>query len=1001
MKHIAQKRFGKKPVIAIALAAALVLFLVLSILITEALGEDDGDTTKKEPPEIIAGEATQNGMPLAYPAIESKTQIEFINIKKTIDDKISEFGFYYDKDEISHILYYVDSNGKALPYFPEIYYQDSSFVYSSLFETEAISGVSVTLVDYLCHALQSPYFEERIAFEKDDPEKQKALLKEFGLSEGKYTEISFSYKVVDGEDEKVINRTVKIGEKSVTGTGYYFTVTDNGEERPYIYSSISNYFEYALSNMTEFLKPMIIAPGLATDKGQGPYHTTGYYQWLNKIHDGSCERDEECARDGKCDTSSCTCEGGCSAITTVPDGETRVIAYVDTVSSSITRESAKYESTDYESAEIDLREYLRMLEKYSESGAVSSSYEKASYERIIKALVGKSLGEGRFSVTLASPKSIIDFSDKSSVKYDYVITSVEAIITDGTDITAPGTAVGDAYNLIKVAYTAKFGDKALYDGKTAYAVIDLGSAGLDAQTVSQLRAAEIGESINISFSVDYTKDNALKKSSKYVITEIIDIYDEEDKRISNINEKSKVGYRYEVWVDGVCIGSATYWLDLSKIEKGSEDVKIKNALLNKKVGPVSLEFDEHNAYYEYFLSFTSYKVDKIEYFLTSELVTAFRFQNNSERDPYYGESIYENLMDDEHKLYGLNSGVCETLVKILGGTSDETPTGTAAGLSGDDVVQVGLTPEVMDRYKLYTHTIYFELPRGILSKPPVEGEKVDPNAPEDVIFSERLGFTLYISEVDPETNMRYIASDLYDVVTRVPAEDFAFLKYDFESFWARRNLIMVDVLHIDYLGVEFHMSDYKGNYKFDVIQHATSNQVGISVTASGDCTSNKFIEFINDPDYSKYVNFEGGASLKDLYKFESGIESTDLEYLESLGESSFRDVMHMLYYVTYINLLSDDERAQAPSEDDLVMKMTLKLDPDAAPKSQDLYVYNFYRIDERRVRVSLHREDSDGDVRGLAVSDFYISSFAFKKIASGFISLLNAEQIDINEGYTD
>ena len=79
--------------------------------------------------------------------------------------------------------------------------------------------------------------------------------------------------------------------------------------------------------------------------------------------------------------------------------------------------------------------------------------------------------------------------------------------------------------------------------------------------------------------------------------------------------------------------------------------------------------------------------------------------------------------------------------------------------------------------------------------------------------------------------------------------------------------------------------------------------------------------------------------------------------------------------------------------------MTLKLDSNAAPKSQDLYVYKFYRIDDRRVRVSLHREDSDGDIRISAVSDFYISSFAFKKIASGFISLLNAEVIDINEGY--
>ena len=407
-------------------------------------------------------------------------------------------------------------------------------------------------------------------------------------------------------------------------------------------------------------------------------------------------------------------------------------------------------------------------------------------------------------------------------------------------------------------------------------------------------------------------------------------------------------------MDGISLGTATYWLDLSGIKNTSEDAQIKKALFGKKIGAVNIELDEQNAYYEYFLSFTTYGVDEIEYFVTGELVTAFKFLNYEDRDPYYGESIYENLMEDEHKLYGLNSGVCETLVKVLGGASHDSTstTGTGEGLFGDEVVEVGLTPEVLHKYKLYAHTIYFELPRGITTKPKLEGETVNSDDPESIIFNSALGFTLYVSEVDPETNMRYIASDLYDIVTRVPAEDFAFLNYDFESFWARRNLIMVDVAAIDYLGIEFHTSDYKGNYNFDVIQQS-GNHIGVVVGASGDeITSNKFVQFLSDPDYSKYVNYEGGVNLNDFYKFESDIEGVDISSLETLGESSFRDVMHMLYYVTYVNLLSDAERGEAPSEDDLVFKMTLKLDPDAAPKSQDLYVYKFYRIDDRRVRVS-------------------------------------------------
>ena len=288
-------------------------------------------------------------------------------------------------------------------------------------------------------------------------------------------------------------------------------------------------------------------------------------------------------------------------------------------------------------------------------------------------------------------------------------------------------------------------------------------------------------------------------------------------------------------------------------------------------------------------------------------------------------------------------------------------------------------------------------------KPTPDGEEYDPDALDDYIFNEYLGFTLYISEVDYETNTRYIASSLYDVVTRVPADDFVFLKYDFETFWARRNLILMDVEHIDYLSIEFHTTDYKGNYKFDVLQHATKDEIGVSVSASGECTTNKFIEFINDPDYAKYVDkINGGTSLKNLYKYESGIESTNISYMDSLGASSFRDVMHMLYYVTYVNLLTDEERAEAPAEDELVFRMILKIDSASANKvSPYEYVYEFYRVDDRRVRVSLYQRDMDGDIQVSAVSDFYISTFAYKKITSGFISLLNAELIDIDEGYKD
>ena len=100
--------------------------------------------------------------------------------------------------------------------------------------------------------------------------------------------------------------------------------------------------------------------------------------------------------------------------------------------------------------------------------------------------------------------------------------------------------------------------------------------------------------------------------------------------------------------------------------------------------------------------------------------------------------------------------------------------------------------------------------------------------------------------------------------------------------------------------------------------------------------------------------------------------------------------------------MTDEERAEAPSEDELVFRMVLKVDPESAKKvSPYEYVYEFYRVDDRRVRVSLYQRDMNGKTQVSAVSDFYISTFAYKKITSGFISLLNAELIDMDAGYKD
>ncbi len=1004
MKHITKSRIQKKYIIALVLTASLAVVLAASIIMTSLLS--NSSSTAPQPsvvPEVIAGEARQNGMAMAYPGVSTKLQIEFVAIKNSTGDSTREFGLLLMPGESYHTLFYVNSSGERLPYYPEICIEDPSFDYTDLFAVETGDGIGrYSLVDYLCSSIQMPYFDQRVAMDSD-PEKRAAQLAEFGLEDGKAKTIAVTYKSDAGD---TVNRIIKIGERSVTGTGYYFTVTDNGEERPYVYSSLNNYFGYAESYISEFLRPLLVSDGLAEDNGFGPFLTTGYYQWVGTLHDGGCECDKySCVCRGECDAQTCVCPDRDECRSTVVTEDSKVIAYTDTVFSVISENSEGdgYDSTGKKLIEINLSDYAEALSELRGKSGFLPNYESRNYERMLKALTGKTIGKQSEDIvlTLYNPEKLIDFADDETVRIDYTVTAVEALITDSGEISEIGVSAGTSYDAIKVTYTASVGGKA-QSAQPMHAVIDFTEAKLDASTVLALRGARIGDALNISFGVDYSASNAVQRSSKYVITEIIEIYDSEGRETEKADENSIVGYRYKVLIDGVEAGEATFWLDLSKVTDG-QDLKIKKALIGAKIGKVEMEFDEHASYYEYFFDFNTYVISEIDSFVTRELVTAFKFQNSSERDPYYGESLYENLLEDERQLYGLSSGVCETAVKILGGLSDESSSATAAGLSGDEVLEVGLTPDVMKKYGLYAYTVYFELPRGIKAYEPESsdddtlGEKLD-----DYSFRSTLGFNLYISEVDNETNTRYIGSDLYDIVTRVPAEDFVFLKYDFESFWARRNIILMDISDISKFGIEFHMSDLKGSYLFELTQpKVEKGALGVYVTAAGECTPNKFTEFVSSSQYADHV-YNGGTSLKSLYEYMSDASSeTHKSALpDSLGASCFKDAMRMLYFISYVDILSEQERAVAPSEEDLVMSMSLKL-VETANASPYTYVYRFYRIDDRRIRVSIHQQTASGVAVSEAVDDFYLSTFAFKKIVNGFVGILNAEVIDIDVGYPD
>ncbi len=967
MKHIVKSRFNKKQKTALILIPVLIFTVVMSVILGIIfLGEEPAE--KPVPPEIIEGEDLVNNLAVAYPVVEEE-DIMYISVKF----KNGVYKLLRPDTGETFRLFYTTDDGKEVLYQPKIEEENSAFDYSSIYAIEKDDGYGrITKLDYLLISLQYAYFSERIPLSTDPTERAKQL-SEYGLSEEEVQVISFAYKDEDGNDKK---QTVKIGSKVITGASYYFMI----EGRDYVYMSSNTYYEYGLMGFKSLIKASLVSEGLTEDNGFGPYLTPNYFQWLSTMHK----------------------EEGL----TVPE-DSKVIVFSDVLIPVEKDEGYENPTTDG---------YIRDGYQYIEFD-LSELKDKEEYMRLMNALRGKTVGtyydvetgagdpKNQIIFSLTTRTKAIDFSEKESVKYEYTIVSVDAILTDSGEISDTGTPVGDN-NLIKVAYNYSI-DGVVQNTVLCHGVIDLGDSGIPEDKLSELKAASVGPlNSHITYTVDYTKDNAVANTIRYVVTEIISIFDQKGEVMTNVTADSIVSYRYYVEIDGEKSGDEETAVLNFKEANSEDDQGIKNALMDKEVSTgLHLEVYSYTGYYQHIYDFMTYKIAKIEGFVTSKLIAAFRFQNNSERDPYYGESLYENLMKDEYSLYGLNSTSCETVVKILGGVSNDSTSNTAQGLAGAEVLEIGITPEIMMKYGLYAHTIYFELPQGI-NATEIEGEESFDEL-DDYYYYDKIKITLYISEVQPD-GTRYVASDMYDIVTKIDADTFSFLDYSFEEFWARRNIILMDVNDIEEFNIEFMMDDLVG--KFDMAlkhqtlyiqgnnaylkppegQYSKFNHITVSVTPSGVCTPTKLQELMTQKGYEF-------MSLTELYDtlYPNDPEASKAAP-DSLGTSYFKDAMRMIYVTNYDGTLTDEEQEDFLNNGKLMMRMTLKIKSNAYR-----YVYEFYRGDDRRVMVRLYKADMDGNMKTQPISDFYVSTFTLKKFATNFKDLFDGKKITPDVGYPD
>ena len=977
------RRTKKKQLLIAILALSLAVLIAGAILIDTLLQIDDGGSTDPVLPEILDGEAIYNNSAIAYPYVK-EASITAIVVKGT-EDEYSLVREEFEKDGKttygSFVLGYKDSYGDMQTYAPDIIASDSDTDYSDLYAIEGNDGYgTIPKLTYLCTAIGAPYFNERIELSSDEATRAEQL-SWYGLTSSNSVSIGFTYVDESGEEK---SHVVTIGGSVITGFGYYYLVDD----RPYVYSVENNdYFSYALADFTTFVKPVLTAAGLGMDGAFEPYLTTDFQQWKNTLYDDNKPE----AEDG-------------DGVDTVIAGST-VTVNAALISPDSTKDGG-YSKGKYKGVSFDL------------SDTAGDELIKFS----LAALNGKPLGalSENLSVTLMNyaAAELLDADGiKTGLAYEYTVTAIESVLDESGEHRAEGHPVGSS-KYVKVTYTARVngGDPSA----TLHAIINMEEAILPASARAEISAASVGQlDTPIVFTVNYTEESSIERN--IIITEIITILDSKNKALEKVVEGSSVMYRFKYEVNGVELDSyGTEILTVTSSLEG-QDKLIADALMGKSQSKkLSIVIPDGN--YQLMNSFISYDVSEICYFITRENIVSFRFQQASERNPYYGESLYENTMKGDYSMYALNATACESVVKMLGGIGQSSS--QSLGISGLRTVAVGLTPEVMKEFGLYAYSVYFELPRGITTVKLGDSSQIDDylNDLDDYTYYTTLGFNLYISEEfkgEDGKYYRYVGSDMYDIVALCNSADFEFLKYDFISFYARRNVMLTDISSIYNIKLEFLMNDIYGTYdnKFtheqlysydgrlytkqmlisihgeDALATASPyDGIEINVTPSGDCM---------DTELSKFIEEKGYTSTS-LYEF---FDKAILE-LDSVGTSNFKELTEMIFYTYYEGYFeSEEEKREAYENGEKLMVMHVTLGERNADGEYQTYgsydyVYEFYRCSDRRVAVRLYRENRANGAIENEVEDFYISTFSFKKIVSAYVGILNKQLIDNDTPYT-
>ena len=218
---------------------------------------------------------------------------------------------------------------------------------------------------------------------------------------------------------------------------------------------------------------------------------------------------------------------------------------------------------------------------------------------------------------------------------------------------------------------------------------------------------------------------------------------------------------------------------------------------------------------------------------------------------------------------------------------------------------------------------------------------------------------------------------------------------------------------VEELKLDFNMTDLKGEYDFEVHfdtyysgyvngQYVVDDEpfegsspvdeqrVIVSTTASSFNTKVKeYMEAVGNGNYSY-----GMTPLYDK-TLGNGENSLYPGSYDTLGTAYFNAAYEIVQLTRYQGRLTEAEKAAAYASE-RIFSMSFKIEG-----ADEYYTYDFHRLDDRRIMVSLYRTDAEGNVPDemMRVSDFYITTFAFKKIVGNYVNLLNGREVDEEFAY--